>query len=106
MDLRTLPTVELHPHLDCSLSYDVVHRLAPEMSVPGAELRPVANGMAQLWAQTVSRPPPLGGGSVCRGDRMNKRKKVAWHKHLKARRMAEAKRKAETATPTTTRRTR
>jgi hypothetical protein len=37
---------------------------------------------------------------------MNKRKKVAWHKHLKARRMAEAKRKAETATPTTTRRTR
>jgi hypothetical protein len=35
---------------------------------------------------------------------MNKRKKVAWHKHLKARRKAEEKRKAETPAPATARR--
>lgn len=41
-------------------------------------------------------PPPGGGGSVLswEGMRMNKRKKVAWHKHLKARKKIEEKRKA------------
>jgi len=29
------------------------------------------------------------------GARMNKRKKVAWHKHLKAARKADAKRRAK-----------
>ena len=29
MNLRELPKIELHLHLDCSLSYDAVSRLAP-----------------------------------------------------------------------------
>jgi adenosine deaminase len=32
MDLKALPKVELHLHLDCSLSYDVVHQLAPAVT--------------------------------------------------------------------------
>jgi len=32
MELRSLPKVELHLHLDCSLSYEAVSRLAPEVS--------------------------------------------------------------------------
>jgi adenosine deaminase len=32
VELRLLPKVELHLHLDCSLSYDVVVRLAPHVS--------------------------------------------------------------------------
>ncbi len=33
MGFTNLPKVELHLHLDCSLSYDVVSRLAPEVSL-------------------------------------------------------------------------
>jgi adenosine deaminase len=33
MNFRQLPKVELHLHLDCSLSYDVVSRLAPGVTV-------------------------------------------------------------------------
>lgn len=32
MDLRTLPKVELHSHLDCCLSYDAVRRIDPGIS--------------------------------------------------------------------------
>jgi adenosine deaminase len=32
MDLKRLPKVELHLHLDCSLSYKAVARLAPSVS--------------------------------------------------------------------------
>jgi len=32
MDYTTLPKIELHLHLDCSLSYDVVQQLAPSIS--------------------------------------------------------------------------
>lgn len=32
MDLKSLPKVELHLHLDCSLSYEAVSRLAPGVS--------------------------------------------------------------------------
>ena len=32
MNLRTLPKIELHLHLDCCLSYDVVQRLAPDVT--------------------------------------------------------------------------
>jgi adenosine deaminase len=32
MDLHTLPKVELHLHLDCSLSYEVVQKLAPTVT--------------------------------------------------------------------------
>lgn len=32
MDYRSLPKIELHLHLDCSLSYDVVRRLDPAIS--------------------------------------------------------------------------
>ena len=32
MNLRTLPKVELHLHLDCCLSYEVVQRLAPDVT--------------------------------------------------------------------------
>jgi adenosine deaminase len=33
VDFKNLPKVELHLHLDCSLSFDVVSRLAPEVSL-------------------------------------------------------------------------
>jgi len=33
VDFHNLPKVELHLHLDCSLSFDVVSRLAPEVSL-------------------------------------------------------------------------
>ncbi|QBD76697.1 adenosine deaminase [Ktedonosporobacter rubrisoli] len=32
MDFRTYPKVELHLHLDCSVSYDVVHKIDPTIS--------------------------------------------------------------------------
>lgn len=32
MDFRAYPKVELHLHLDCSLSYDVVHRINPAIT--------------------------------------------------------------------------
>lgn len=32
MDFSHLPKVELHLHLDCSLSFEVVHRICPELS--------------------------------------------------------------------------
>lgn len=32
MDFRLFPKVELHLHLDCSLSYDVVHRINPAIT--------------------------------------------------------------------------
>ena len=32
MDLQLLPKVELHLHVDCSLSYMAVARLAPQVS--------------------------------------------------------------------------
>lgn len=32
MDLRSLPKIELHLHLDCSLSYEAVSHLAPEVT--------------------------------------------------------------------------
>ena len=32
VNLRILPKVELHLHLDCCLSYDVVRRLAPDVT--------------------------------------------------------------------------
>ncbi|MDJ0837428.1 MAG: adenosine deaminase [Acidobacteriota bacterium] len=31
MDIAALPKTELHLHLDCSLSYDLIHRLNPEV---------------------------------------------------------------------------
>jgi adenosine deaminase len=31
MNLRTLPKIELHLHLDCCLSYEAVRRLVPEV---------------------------------------------------------------------------
>ena len=32
INLLTLPKIELHLHLDCCLSYEVVRRLAPEVT--------------------------------------------------------------------------
>jgi adenosine deaminase len=32
MNLRALPKIELHLHLDCCLSYEVVRRLAPDVT--------------------------------------------------------------------------
>ena len=32
MNLQILPKIELHLHLDCCLSYEVVRRLAPDVT--------------------------------------------------------------------------
>ena len=33
MKFNNLPKIELHIHLDCSLSYETVKRLRPEISI-------------------------------------------------------------------------
>ena len=33
MSIKSLPKIELHIHLDCSLSYNVVKKLRPETSI-------------------------------------------------------------------------
>jgi adenosine deaminase len=42
VDLRTLPKIELHSHLDCCLSYDAVHRIDPSVSRQDYDRRFVA----------------------------------------------------------------
>jgi adenosine deaminase len=55
--LATLPKVELHLHLDCSLSYGVVHRLDPSISL--ATYRREFNAPAKCLnlADFLTRPP-------------------------------------------------
>lgn len=57
MDLRLLPKVELHLHLDCSLSYPAVSRLAPGVTREEYAREYVAPGRCANLADFLSRAP-------------------------------------------------
>ena len=52
-----LPKVELHLHLDCSLSYDVIHRLDPSVSLATFRHEFVAPAKCLDLADYLTRPP-------------------------------------------------
>jgi adenosine deaminase len=57
MDLRTLPKLELHLHLDCSLSYKAVSRLAPGVTHDEYQRDYVAPARCTNLADFLSRAP-------------------------------------------------
>jgi adenosine deaminase len=57
MDLRSLPKIELHLHLDCSLSYAAVSRLAPHVSHEEYAREFVAPARCTNLADFLSRAP-------------------------------------------------
>jgi adenosine deaminase len=57
MDLRSLPKVELHLHLDCSLSYEAVSRLVPGISRKEYAREYVAPARCTNLADFLSRAP-------------------------------------------------
>jgi len=57
MDVRRLPKVELHLHLDCSLSYAVVARLAPDVTRAEYERDYIAPARCTDLADFLTRPP-------------------------------------------------
>lgn len=57
MDLRRLPKVELHLHLDCSLSYRAVSRLAPAVTPEDYARDYVAPARCTNLADFLSRAP-------------------------------------------------
>ena len=57
MDLRRLPKIELHLHLDCSLSYQAVSALAPSVSREEYQRDYVAPARCANLADFLSRAP-------------------------------------------------
>ena len=57
MDLRTLPKIELHLHLDCSLSYQAVSALAPSVTHEEYQRDYVAPGRCANLADFLLRAP-------------------------------------------------
>ncbi len=57
MDLRSLPKVELHLHLDCSLSYTAVARLAPGVTQEEYQREFVAPARCTNLADFLTRAP-------------------------------------------------
>ncbi len=57
MDLKRLPKIELHLHLDCSLSYTAVSRLAPQVTREEYEREFVAPARCTNLADFLSRAP-------------------------------------------------
>jgi adenosine deaminase len=57
MNLRTLPKIELHLHLDCSLSYQAVARLAPSVTREEYQRDYIAPGRCANLAEFLSRAP-------------------------------------------------
>jgi adenosine deaminase len=57
MDLQKLPKIELHLHLDCSLSYAAVSRLAPSVTREEYERDYVAPGRCANLAEFLTRAP-------------------------------------------------
>lgn len=54
---RSLPKVELHAHLDCGLSYDVVHRLDPSVSLATYRREFIAPGKCADLREYLRYPP-------------------------------------------------
>ncbi len=57
MDLRQLPKVELHLHLDCSLSYAVVSRIDPSVSLAAYQRDFIAPARCTNLADFLTRAP-------------------------------------------------
>ncbi len=57
--MTRLPKVELHLHLDCSLSYDVIHRLDPSVSLATFRREFVAPAKCLDLADYLTRPPRM-----------------------------------------------
>ena len=57
MNLRTLPKIELHLHLDCCLSYEVVRRLAPDVTTEAFARDFVAPPKCRSLAEYLRTPP-------------------------------------------------
>lgn len=54
-DIAALPKVELHLHLDCSLSYEVVHRLDPAITPEAYRQQFIAPAVCTNLADYISR---------------------------------------------------
>src|SRR5579863_6476556 len=57
MALRSLPKIELHLHLDCSLSYQAVSRLAPSVTREEYQRDYIAPARCANLADFLSRAP-------------------------------------------------
>jgi len=57
MDLRSVPKIELHLHLDCSLSYEAVSHLAPSVTRQEYETDYIAPAKCTNLADFLSRSP-------------------------------------------------
>ena len=57
MNLHALPKIELHLHLDCCLSYDVVRRLAPDVTPEAFAHDFVAPPKCRSLAEYLRTPP-------------------------------------------------
>jgi adenosine deaminase len=57
MELRSLPKIELHLHLDCSLSYQAVSRLAPSVTYEEYQRDYIAPARCANLADFLSRAP-------------------------------------------------
>jgi adenosine deaminase len=57
MDLKALPKVELHLHLDCSLSYQIVSKLAPSVTREEYEREYIAPARCANLADFLTRSP-------------------------------------------------
>src|SRR5580658_6195363 len=55
--MKQLPKIELHLHLDCSLSYKVVAKLAPEVSLEEYDREYVAPERCTNLADFLTRAP-------------------------------------------------
>ena len=57
MDFRAYPKVELHLHLDCSLSYNVVHRINPSITEEAYQHDFIAPAKCTSLADFLTRAP-------------------------------------------------
>jgi adenosine deaminase len=57
MNLRQIPKVELHLHLDCSLSFDVVSRIVPKVTLEEYTQRFIAPAKCTNLADFLTRAP-------------------------------------------------
>src|ERR1700687_2702822 len=57
MELRLLPKIELHLHLDCSLSYQAVSTLAPSVTLEEYQRDYIAPARCANLADFLSRAP-------------------------------------------------
>ncbi|MFQ5889535.1 MAG: adenosine deaminase [Gemmatimonadota bacterium] len=57
MEIRSLPKVELHLHLDCSLSFDVVRRLRPDVTRETFRTEYLASPKCRDLADFLTVPP-------------------------------------------------